>query len=67
MVGVQGLVARDFAVMRAVATGSWLGAEFQRRGIGKEMRGAVLALAFDGLGAQIAETEAFVDNRRRPA
>ncbi len=62
LVGSQGLVARDFAVMRAVATGSWLGAEFQRRGIGKEMRGAVLTLAFDGLGAQVAETEAFVDN-----
>ena len=26
------------------------------------MRGAVLALAFDGLGAETAETEAFLDN-----
>ena len=26
------------------------------------MRGAVLALAFDGLGAESATTEAFVDN-----
>jgi RimJ/RimL family protein N-acetyltransferase len=26
------------------------------------MRGAVLALAFDGLGAEIAESEAFLDN-----
>ena len=48
--------------MRAVATGSWLGSAYQRQGIGKEMRAAVLALAFDRLGAEIAETEAFVDN-----
>jgi ribosomal protein S18 acetylase RimI-like enzyme len=60
--GAQGLVARDFAVMRAVATGSWLASAYQRQGIGKEMRAAVLALAFDRLGAEIAETEAFVDN-----
>ena len=26
------------------------------------MRAAVLALAFDGLGAEVAETEAFLDN-----
>ncbi|HSS36732.1 MAG TPA: GNAT family protein [Patescibacteria group bacterium] len=62
IVGAQGLVARDFAVMRAVATGSWLGSAYQRQGIGTEMRAAVLALAFDRLGAEIAETEAFVDN-----
>jgi len=34
----------------------------QGAGFGKEMRAAVLALAFDGLGAQFAETEAFLDN-----
>jgi RimJ/RimL family protein N-acetyltransferase len=43
-----------------VKTGSWLGRDFQGRGLGKEMRAAVLALAFDGLGAEVAETEAFV-------
>ena len=42
--------------------GSWIGREFQGRGIGKLMRQAVLALAFDHLGAQVAETEAFIDN-----
>ena len=42
--------------MRTVGTGSWLGRPYQGRGIGKEMRGAVLALAFDGLGAEVAET-----------
>ena len=62
LVGVQGLGARDFAVMRTIGTGSWLGAPYQGQGIGKEMRGAVLALAFDGLGAEVAESEAFLDN-----
>ena len=38
------------------------GAAFQGRGFGKEMRAAVLAFAFDGLGARVAETEAFPDN-----
>ncbi len=61
-IGVQELAATDFASLRTVNTGSWLGQAHQRRGIGKEMRGAVLALAFDGLGADAAETEAFFDN-----
>jgi RimJ/RimL family protein N-acetyltransferase len=61
-IGSQSLSARQFATFRTVATGSWLGREFQGRGLGKEMRGAVLALAFDGLGAEAATTEAFLDN-----
>jgi RimJ/RimL family protein N-acetyltransferase len=60
--GYQDLVAQDFAALRTVPTGSWLGQRFQRRGIGRQMRLAVLALAFDHLGAEIAESEAFVDN-----
>ena len=42
--------------------GSWLGRAFQGRGFGKEMRAAVLGFAFDGLGARVAETSAFLDN-----
>ncbi|MEO5705145.1 MAG: GNAT family protein [Candidatus Limnocylindrales bacterium] len=61
-VGFQDLRGPQFPTFRTVATGSWLGAAFQRRGIGKLMRQAVLALAFDHLGARIAETEAFLDN-----
>jgi RimJ/RimL family protein N-acetyltransferase len=61
-IGSQALIARQFATFRTVNTGSWLGREFQGRGLGKEMRGAVLALAFDGLGAEAATTEAFLDN-----
>jgi RimJ/RimL family protein N-acetyltransferase len=61
-VGFQDLRASHFPTFRTVATGSWLGRAFQGRGIGKRMRQAVLALAFDHLGAQFAETEAFLDN-----
>jgi len=61
-IGTQSLMATRFAVHRTVNTGSWLGRAFQGRGFGKEMRAAVLALAFDGLGARVAETKAYVDN-----
>jgi len=62
VVGVQDLVAAEFAVTRQVATGSWLGTPYQRRGVGTEMRAAVLHLAFMGLGAERATSVAFDDN-----
>ncbi len=61
-IGIQELSATDFPSLRLVQTGSWLGEASQGHGFGKEMRGAVLALAFDGLGAEVAETDAFLDN-----
>jgi RimJ/RimL family protein N-acetyltransferase len=61
-VGFQDVRAERFPVFRTVHTGSWLGLPYQRRGIGKLMRQAVLALAFDHLGARFAETSAFLDN-----
>ncbi len=61
-IGAQGLYAGDYARLRLVHSGSWLSRDHQGRGIGKEMRVAILALAFDGLGADVAETEAFADN-----
>ncbi len=61
-VGVQDLAARSFARLRSVSTGSWLGRKYQGQGIGKEMRAAVLHLAFEGLGAEEAQTGAFADN-----
>ncbi|GAA2270297.1 GNAT family protein [Nonomuraea roseoviolacea subsp. roseoviolacea] len=64
IVGTQELEATDFAVTREVRTGSWLGLRFQGRGIGTEMRRAVLHLAFDGLGAESAVSEAYLDNPR---
>ncbi len=54
--------ATNFAVLREVGTGSWLGRKFQGEGIGTEMRAAVLHLAFAGLGAQWAYSGAFADN-----
>jgi RimJ/RimL family protein N-acetyltransferase len=62
VLGMQGVDARDFAHLRTVATGSWLGQAVQGQGYGREMRGAVLSFAFDGLGARLATTEAFLDN-----
>ncbi len=61
-IGSQSLLARQFTTFHAVHTGSWLGLGQQGRGFGKEMRGAVLTLAFEGLGAEVATTEAFLDN-----
>ena len=62
IVGVQDLSARDFATTRVVKTGSWLGMAYQGRGIGTEMRAAVLHLAFAGLGALEAHSAAWHDN-----
>lgn len=61
-VGFQDLRAEHFPIHRTVATGSWLGQADQGRGVGKLMRQAILTLAFDHLGAEVAETEAFLDN-----
>ncbi len=60
--GVQELGAEGFARRKTVVTGSWLGAEFQRRGYGTEMRAAVLELAFSGLGAEAAESGSLEGN-----
>src|SRR3954454_1510941 len=61
-IGSQTVVGRGIPILRTVETGSWLGRAFQGRGLGKEMRSAVLAFAFDGLGARFAESAAFLDN-----
>ncbi len=60
--GVQAMTAADFPATRTVMTGSWLGQRFQKRGIGTEMRTAVLGLAFRGLGAQVARSGAIEGN-----
>jgi RimJ/RimL family protein N-acetyltransferase len=62
VVGVQGMLATDFAIRRQVGTGSWVGQAYQGRGIGKEMRAAILHLAFAGLGANRATSAAFETN-----
>ncbi len=62
VVGVQDMNADHFATLRSVHTGSWLGRPYQVQGLGKEMRQAILHLAFEGLGAQEAHSGAFHDN-----
>ncbi len=61
-VGVQDVGAENFAALRAVETGSWIGLRHQGHGIGKEMRAAILHLAFAGLGAIEAGSGAWHDN-----
>jgi len=60
--GVQDIGAQDFAVTRQVGSGSWLGQRFHGKGIGTEMRAAVLDLAFEGLDAELAASAAYADN-----
>lgn len=60
--GSQMLAASNFRELRQVRTGSWLGSTAQGKGIGTEMRAAVLHLAFEGLGAQQALSSARIDN-----
>ena len=61
-VGVQELSAKHFAAVRSVETGSWLGLAYQGKGLGREMREAILHLAFAGLEASEALSGAFEDN-----
>ncbi len=62
VIGVQSIRARDLAITREVATGSWLGRRHQGQGLGTEMRAAVLHLAFVGLDVEEATSAAFADN-----
>jgi RimJ/RimL family protein N-acetyltransferase len=62
VIGTQDVKGIDFAVTREVHTGSWLGRAYQGKGLGTEMRAAVLHLAFAGLGARSAAASAFLDN-----
>jgi RimJ/RimL family protein N-acetyltransferase/predicted GNAT family acetyltransferase len=57
-VGVQGLDVQP----GSVATGSWLGRRFQGRGLGTEMRAAVLTYAFEVRGASLARSGAIQGN-----
>jgi RimJ/RimL family protein N-acetyltransferase len=61
-VGMQDMGAQQFRAVRSVETGSWLGRSHQGQGLGREMRQAILHLAFAGLGAEEALSGAFEDN-----
>lgn len=60
--GTQGMSAINFGKLGVVETGSWLGRRFQGQGLGKEMRAAILHLAFAGLGAIEAISGYWHDN-----
>ena len=62
VIGSSGLNADDFPILRQFETGSWLGREYQGRGLGRELREATLHLGFVGLGATLAMTGVFEDN-----
>lgn len=62
VIGMQSIGATEFSIRKVVNTGSWLGRVFQGNGIGKEMRAAILHLAFEGLGAIEARSGAVHDN-----
>ena len=52
-----------FPQLRTIGTGSWLARAHQRRGIGSEMRAAVLDFAFAALDADVAVTGAYSYNQ----
>jgi NAD(P)H-dependent FMN reductase/RimJ/RimL family protein N-acetyltransferase len=62
IVGWQQLEGEDFLRLRTVDTASFLIPGVRGRGYGKQMRTAVLALAFGPLEAQAAITSAWHDN-----
>ena len=64
VVGSQGIQAKQFGGVGSVVSGSWLGPDVRNRGIGKEMRAAILHFAFAGLGARRSESAAYDDNER---
>ncbi|MEY2402188.1 MAG: hypothetical protein QOJ08_2299 [Ilumatobacteraceae bacterium] len=61
-IGQQDLTGNEFDSFGAVESTSWVTSDARGRGIGTEMRSAILHLAFEGLGAAEAHSEAAVDN-----
>lgn len=61
-VGMQDLTGERFGALLSVETTSWISADGRGKGIGTEARSAILHLAFAGLGADEANSEAAVDN-----
>lgn len=62
LIGTQELEGNDFPRLRTVDTSSLLVPEVRGRGYGKQMRRAVLALAFGPMAAEAAITSAWHDN-----
>jgi RimJ/RimL family protein N-acetyltransferase len=62
ILGAQELEGNDFPALRTIDTASFLIPWARGRGYGKQMRRAVLSLAFGPMGAQAAITSAWHDN-----
>jgi RimJ/RimL family protein N-acetyltransferase len=62
LIGVQALEASDFPTTRSAESTSWLGLQWQGRGIGTLLRIAVLTFAFEGIEAAQVTTRAWSDN-----
>lgn len=62
VIGAQGVAAKNFPVTRTGETGSWLGREFQGRGLGTAVRRAFCELLLDHLGFEEITSAAFLDN-----
>jgi len=62
LIGVQILEADDFLELRTVDSSSWLVHESRGLGVGTSMRIAMLGLAFDHLGADVAVTSSRAEN-----
>ncbi|MEU4194374.1 GNAT family protein [Kribbella sp. NPDC026611] len=61
-VGMQDLCGVNFSTFGTFTTFSWLSSDLRGRGLGREMREAILHLGFEGLDAKEATSDAFVDN-----
>jgi RimJ/RimL family protein N-acetyltransferase len=62
LVGMQDLLGLEFGTYGTVASFSWLAPGARGHGLGAEMRSAILHLAFAGMGAREATSDAFLDN-----
>lgn len=62
LLGMQWLEGPDFGADRVVDSASWLDPGARGRGLGTQMRAAILELAFSHLGAAAAVSSAVLDN-----
>lgn len=62
VVGACDIGAEHFAALRQFTTGSWLGREFQGRGLGKEFRMAALTLGYEFEGRRRALRRGVADD-----
>lgn len=59
LIGMQDVYAENWRLLRTVASGSWLRADQQGKGLGREQRAAMIMWAFDHFEAEYAESAAY--------